>query len=131
MWAARRGAALLIPSGPSRDPGRMHLHIVLTDPVAATGEVIIVCVCSIPLTNLYDGSCTLFPDEHPFINKHSYVDYHRCKVIASTLLEEKVASKEFVAKDPLDPKRFDDVLVGFADSPQVAPKIRRFFAAAA
>ena len=108
----------------------MHLYIVLTDPVAATGEVLIVCVCSIPLSNLYDGSCTLFPGEHPFIVNHSFVDYHRCAVVAAAFLEQKTASKEFPPKGQLAAKRFDDVLVGFADSPHVAPKFRRFFAAA-
>lgn len=130
MWSACRGATVLIPSGPAHDPDRKHLHVVLTDPVAATGEVLIVCVCSIPLSNLYDSSCTFFPGEHPFIVKDSYVDYHRCTLVSSASLEQKVANDEFIAKAPLDPKRFDDVLAGFADSPHVAPKFRRFFAAA-
>ena len=130
MWSAKRGATLLIPSGPLHDPGRMHLHIVLTDPLAATGDVLLVCVCSIPLSNLYDGSCTLFPGEHPFIVKHSFVDYNRCVIASALSLEQKVINKAFFGKDPLDAKRVADVLAGFADSPRVAPKLRRFFAAA-
>ena len=108
----------------------MHLHIVLTDPLAATGDVLLVCVCSIPLSNLYDGSCTLFPGEHPFIVKHSFVDYNRCATANAISLEQNVANKVFLGKDPLSAKRVVDVLVGFADSPRVAPKYRRFFAAA-
>lgn len=129
MWAACRGATLLIPSGPAHDPDRKHLYIILTDPAPATGEVLIACVCSIPLSNLYDGSCTLFPGEHPFIVKHSYVDYRACRIVDAALLERKVAAHEFVAKPQLPEKRFADVLAGFEDSPHVAPKYKRFFAA--
>lgn len=127
MWRARKGATLLVPSGPAQDPGRFHLHIVLRDP-SATGEVLLACVCSIPLSNLYDSSCTLFPGEHQFIKRHSFVDYANCKIAGATLLENKVAARQFIARDDLDPKRLDDVLVGFHDSTRVAPKFRRFFA---
>jgi hypothetical protein len=41
-----------------------------------------------------------------------------------------VAVKAFAGMDSLAPKRMEDVLVGFTDSPHVAPKYRRFFAAA-
>lgn len=126
MWRARRGATLLVPSGPAHDPDRMHLHVVLTNP-SASGEVLLASVCSIPLSNLYDSSCTLFPGEHPFIAKHSYIAYSRCVITAAATLEHKVRQREFVAKDDLSAARFNDVLVGFGDSPRVALKHRRFF----
>lgn len=130
MWSAKKGATLLIPSGPAHDPDRMHMHVVLTDPIEATGDVLIVCMCSIPASNLYDSSCTLFPGEHPFIQKNSYIDYGRCHIVSAARLQQKVVDKEYVAKGDLASKRFDDVMVGFADSPHVAPKFRRFMAAA-
>lgn len=130
MWRAHQGATLLIPSGPNHDPDRMHLHVVLTDPLSTTGDVLLVCVCSIPMSNLYDSSCTFFPGEHPFIWKDSFVDYRHCTIAPAALLEHKVASREFVAKDDLVAKRLADVLAGFEASPHVAPKYQRFFAAA-
>jgi hypothetical protein len=129
-WLAVRQATLLIPSGPTHDLERKHLFIVLTNPMEATNEVLIVCATAIPESNLYDGSCTLFPDEHPFIVKPTYIAYYRCKVVSAASLEAKVASGEFVAKPPLSAKRFEDVIVGLRESPHVAPKIRRFFDAA-
>lgn len=129
-WVAARRATLLIPSGPAHDPNRKHLQIVLTDPIAATGEVLVVGVTSIPPSNLYDGSCTLFPGEHPFIVKHSFVAYKFGHVVSAATLEAKVAAGEFTAKPLLDEKRFADVIEGLKCSPHVTPKIRRFFDAA-
>jgi hypothetical protein len=129
-WVAARRATLLVPSGPAHDPGRKHFHIVLTDPIAATGEVLMVGVTSIPPSGLYDGSCTLFPGEHPFIVKDCFVAYKFSRVVSAALLESKVANGEFVAKPPLDPKRFADVIEGLKASPHITPKIRRFFDAA-
>jgi hypothetical protein len=128
MWVARRGATLLIPSGPARDPDRMHLHIVLTDP-AVTDEVLIASVCTIPASNLYDSSCTFFPGEHPFIKFDSYVEFYFARIVNATQLEAQVAAGDFVAKADLEPKRIDDACVGVEDSPHSSPKVKRFFAA--
>jgi hypothetical protein len=77
-WQAVRRATLLIPSGPAHDPLRKHLHIVLNDPYPDSTlalKVLVVSVMSIPSSNIYDPSCTLFPGEHPFVVNHSYVAY--------------------------------------------------------
>jgi hypothetical protein len=129
-WVAAKGATLLIPSGPLHDRARKHLHIVLTNPMTATGEVLIVCVMSIPASNHYDPSCTLFPNEHPFIVKDSVVAYNYCRIVSATLLEAKVAAGEFVGKTHLSAKRLDDVIEGLKVSPHVAQKVRRFFESA-
>lgn len=128
-WVAIKKATVLIPSGPTHDALRKHLHIVLTDPTSTTGEVLIVSVCTIPSSNLYDSSCTLFPGEHQFISKHSYVAFRFSRIASAALLEAKVAAGEYVAKAPLSQQRFDDVVAGFLASPDVAPKFMRFFAA--
>ena len=83
---------------------------------------------SIPTSNLYDGSCTLFPGEHPFVVKHSFVSYAHCAIADAAGLEEKVRLGQFVAKPMLDAKRFVDVIVGFNESARVAPKFRHFMA---
>jgi hypothetical protein len=125
-WIAARKATLLIPSGPSHDPNRKHLHIVVTDP-NASGDVLIVCVVSIPPTNIYDSSCTFFPGEHPFIVKDSYIAFGFSRVVQAGLLEAKVAAGDYIAKADLDEKRFADVVVGLTDSPFTTPKILKFY----
>lgn len=129
-WGAVRRATLLIPSGPQHDPDRKHLHIVLTDPTGTTGEVLLVCVVSIPTSNLYDASCTLFPGEHPFVVHGSYVAYRFSRIVPAAVLEAKVDAGEYLSKPMLDKKRFEDVVAGLLASPMVTPKIARFFAAA-
>ena len=130
MWKAIKGATVLVPSGPAHDPDRLHLQLILTDPIAATGEILMTSLCKIPASNIYDGSCSLFPGEHSFVTLHSYVSYRHCKIVQALMLEAKVSAHEFYAKEELGPKRLGDVLVGFKDSPHVAPKYRRFFDAA-
>lgn len=131
-WAACRRATLLIPSGPSEDPEKKHLHIVLNDPFdnGKGDQVLIVSVCSIPSSNIYDPSCSLFPGEHPFINKQSYVAYRFCSLVNPALLEEKVAEGKFVAKPILDEKFFKYVLDGVFDSTETALRFKKFLGAA-
>lgn len=119
----------MIPSGPNHDPNRMHLHIVVTDPTAS-GDVLIVCVVSIPPTNIYDPSCTFFPGEHPFIVKDSYIAFRFSQVVQASLLEAKVAAGEYVAKAELDEKRFAELVEGLVDSPYTTPKILKFYKSA-
>lgn len=128
-WIAARKATLLIPSGPNHDPSRKHLHIVVTDP-NASGDVLIVCVVSIPPTNIYDSSCTFFPGEHPFIFKDSYIAFRFSRVVQVSLLEAGVAAGDYIAKADLDEKRFADVVAGLIDSPFTTPKILKFYQSA-
>jgi len=107
VWKAVRRATLLIPSGPPHDPARKHLYIVLNDPfpdAAGKEMVLVVCVVSIPASNKYDPSCTLFPAEHPFVVHHSYIAYNYATMVDPLDLEAKVQKGEFVAKPLLDEK---------------------------
>jgi len=131
-WTACRRATLLVPSGPIADPDRKHLHIVLNDPFdnGHGDEVLLACVCSIPSTNIYDPICTLFPGEHSFVTKHSFVAYRFTRLMDPAVLEAKVAAGEFVAKPLMDEKIFQNVIEGLADSPQTALRFKRFLEAA-
>lgn len=132
-WSAVRRATLLIPSGPAHDPDRKHLHIVLNDPFpdnTLIPKVLVVSVTSIPSSNKYDASCTLFPGEHPFVVHNSYVVYSRLDLVDPALLESKVQARQFVAKPLLDEKFFAYVVQGLLDSPHVSPRYLRYFEAA-
>lgn len=132
-WQAIRRATLLIPSGPAHDPSRHHLHIVLNDPVAnAAGQVrvVIVSLTGIPASQVYDPSCTLFPGEHPFVVKHSYVLYRNAMFADPSDLEARVQRQEFVAKPLIDEKVFAHIVAGLRDSPYTTPAILAFFNAA-
>lgn len=129
-WLASRRATLLIPSGPAHDPDRKHLHIVLTDPGLTKDDskaVLVVSVCSIPRSNLYDSSCTLFPGEHPFVVSDSYIAYQFTDLVDPTHLEDKVKANVFIAKPILDEKVFGFVIDGLRESPHTPPRYLRFF----
>lgn len=100
-WQAARRATLLIPSGPNHDPSRNHLHIVLNDPYpdhTHLPKVLVVSVTGISNTNLYDPSCSLFPGEHPFVVKPSYVIYKFSKLMDPGVLDAKVRAKEYAGQ---------------------------------
>jgi hypothetical protein len=128
-WAASRRATLLIPSGPIDDPAKKHLYIVLNDPVGVDDEVLLVCICTIPSSQIYDGSCTLFPGEHPFVVKDSYVAYNFAQISKAEHVEKQVAGGKFIAKAPVDEKYFQYILEGLAESPRASLKVKKFLAA--
>jgi hypothetical protein len=127
-WLASRRATLLIPSGPVYDPDRKHLYVVLNDPHGSdnTAEVLIVCIMSTPSVGGYDPSCTLFPGEHPFITRGSVVGYQYCRIVKAGLLEAKVASGDFIAKQAFSEDVFGHIITGLMDSPYAAPKYKNF-----
>ena len=71
MFIPFRRASLLIPSGPTHDPQRRHLFIVLTDPFDDTGNgvsrVLLVSLASV--RDSCDRTCILKPGDHPFIRE--------------------------------------------------------------
>ena len=79
MPGMQKEGTVLIPSGPSHDPGRMHLHVVCTDP-DNDGCQLIVSICT-KINSLCDPSCTLQPHEHPFLTKESYVLYRNAEIV--------------------------------------------------
>lgn len=132
-WQAARRGTLLIPSGPAHDPNRYHLHIVLNDPYPDTTQapkVLVVSVTSIPTSNLYDPSCSLFPGEHPFIRSPSYVAYRFSRLLDPGMLEAKVQTKQFVAKPLVDEKVFAHIITGLRESLQTEPYLLTYFEAA-
>ena len=131
-WQAIRRATLLIPSGPLHDPSRHHLHIVLNDPAPdglGQDRVLIVSVTSIPLSQVYDSSCTLFPGEHPFVAKHSYMLYRKAMLADPAALEAKVQNHQYIAKPLLDEKVFSHIITGLLESPYTEPAVLAYFKA--
>lgn len=132
VWQAVRRATLLIPSGPVHDPLRKHLHIVLNDPYpdsTLAPKVLVVSVMSIPSSNIYDPSCTLFPGEHPFVVNHSYVAYRFAALQDPANLQAKVNAHHFVAKPLMSDQVFAHVVTGLMESPYTEPRLLKYFQA--
>lgn len=130
LWRAIQRATVLIPSGPAHDPDRFHLHVVMNDPVPDKNgqhKVVVVSVTSIPPSNQYDTSCTLFPGEHPFVQHGSYVLYARARLVDPAELQAKVNAGHYVPKPPLQTKPFQYVVQGLLDSPYTTPAVLALF----
>lgn len=67
----KRGT-LLIPSGPSHDPDRKHLHVVCND-AREDGTHLLVSISSWRSNG--DPTCQLQSHEHDFLDRLSFVEY--------------------------------------------------------
>lgn len=134
LFVPYRRATLLIPSGPEADPFRKHLFILLTDPVAnATGdkEALLVGVASVRQGYFHDPACHLYPGDHEFIGRESYVHYARARIELAQKLVNGVKQGLFVPKQMLGPEIFARVCHGLTESRHTTPKILSFYLAAA
>lgn len=125
MAAFYKRGTLLIPSGPSHDPDRLHLHIICTDP-DADGKQLIVSMCT-KANAPFDDTCILQKHEHTFLKHESYVLYRKAKIILQSALVNGVNAKLFVPKDDVNGQAFLKITNGICASPQTAKKIKSYF----
>jgi hypothetical protein len=130
MFFVVRRATLLIPSGPADDPNRKHLFICLTDPIGDTRDTLLVSVSSVRPGEPHDPTCRLFPGDHPFIRRESYVNYRFCRIEPAPKLEKGVQQGFFVPHDALESAQFARVCKGLTESRFVTPHILAFYESA-
>ena len=83
LFLPLRRATLLVPSGPENDPDRKHLFILLTDPAdaeAGVKAVLMVSLSSIKAGLPHDPACLLYPGDHPFVKRNSFVVYQKARI---------------------------------------------------
>lgn len=127
MFLPNRKASLLIPSGPATDPDRKHLFIVLSDPVTDEYVVLLVSISSVKPNRWNDQSCLLFPGDHPFITKDSFVDYSTARIEEADKLLRGVKAGKLVPHSPVDQSVFDRICAGVMASRRTPRNIKRFF----
>jgi len=101
LFLPYRKATLLMPSGPEHDPDRMHLFIVLTDPITGKKLVLIASLSSIYDGVPYDRTCILEAGEHQFIRHRSYIDYSKLTIVEAGKLSKGVQTGVFSNKGPM------------------------------
>ena len=134
LHAAARRATLLIPSGPPDDPDRKHLFILLTDPRAddtGTASVLMVSLSTIRQGVPFDHSCLLYPADHPFVRRNSYVVYQRARLEAVDVVLRGIHSGHLVPQAALDGAVFARVCRGFEESRLTPPRLLDFYHRAA
>lgn len=75
----------------------------------------------------YDPACLLNPGDHAFIRTQSFVAYNFSRITSVKLLQEKVASGEFVFLGMLDEQAHNKVREGLLKSRFVSPAHQQFF----
>lgn len=120
-----RAGTLLIPSGPSHDPDRKHLHVVCND-TDAMGFNLIVSVAT--WTNdLCDDTCILLPHDHGFIRHRSWVVYRKAEIIEAARLEKGLQDHLVFRHDNMNAAAFLRVRHGICRSSATARKIKNYF----
>lgn len=120
-----KAGTLLIPSGPSHDADRKHLHIVCTDP-CKKGDQIVVSVVSWT-SDLCDDACILQAYEHEFLKHKSYVFYRKARIEAATTLVNGIRNGTFKPRDPMNGQTFLRVCKGICNSSQTPRKVKTYY----
>lgn len=133
LFLPLRRATLLIPSGSENDPDRKHLFILLTDPAdvgVGAKSLLMVSLSSIKQGLPYDASCVLYPGDHPFVKRESFVVYQKARIEEVDKVLRGVKDGKLVPQYPMDTAVFARICKGLEDSRLTPPKVLRFYLAA-
>ncbi len=119
-----RKGTILIPSGPIRDPDRLHLFVICTDP-CADGKQLIVPVSS-KINDRCDLTCVLQPHEHSFLKHESFVFYKRARIEAHQALINGVTQNTFIPHDNMNGQTFLRIYNGICRSLETPRKIKLY-----
>lgn len=125
LWFPARRATLLVPSGPVHDSERKHLFVLLTDPFDVEGiaSVLMVSLSSRYPGLPYDPACLLYPGDHPFFTRESYVVYAKARIEPSEKLQRGVERGALTPKDIMDAGIFARISQGLETSRLTAPRM--------
>jgi len=133
LFLPLRRATLLVPSGPENDPDRKHLFILLTDPAdteARVKAVLMVSLSSIKAGLPHDPACLLYPGDHPFVKRNSFVVYQKARIEEAEKVLRGVKDGKLVPQNPMDSAVFVRICKGLEESRLTPPKVLRFYLAA-
>lgn len=126
-----RKATILMPSGPSHNPGQNHLFVVLTDPTIndqdSLNSVLLSGISSIHPSVRYDNSCVLRVGDHVFLRHDSFVFYRHARIEPVDHLIRGVNNGRLIPMEPMRDDVFTRVCAGLLASPDTIPRIKRFY----
>jgi len=118
---------LSIPSGPSADPLRPHLFIILTDR-AADNSYLLVPISSVKNDGLYYDHTTILPlGCHSSISRESFVRYGEMHLYKHDTLVNNVASGKYTPKERFAESIFQQICAGIERSESSRPKMIAYF----
>lgn len=119
---------ILIPSGPPRDPDKLHLHIILTD-ICPDSLHMLVCIETIIDDVFCDPACDIQANEHPFVHVASYVNYRRTKTVGAAHISKCVDGWLYKPHDSVDDGLFDRISCGLVQSRFTPIRMKNYFSA--
>ena len=125
MFVARKRATLLYPSGPSDDPFKYHLFVILTEPYGPARQIVMVPICSIVDGQFHDPTCLINVGDHPFIRHPSYVAYAKGREQFAQDLANGVANGGVSDRGLIDEAVFARIVVGAPNSKFTKPFIKK------
>lgn len=127
-WAPTIGVTLLITSGPSHDPNRKHLHVIVTKIAEGGGTAVLVPITSTTGGARDDDACELKPGEHPFVTKPSFAFYERAQVWEAAVLQAMMAAGDCLLKRPVSKSLLNRIIAGATSSRRIDRRIRALIA---
>lgn len=115
---------LLIPSGPSHDPDRKHLFVILND-ACENGLQLLVPINSW-VNSICDDGCILERGSHPFIVRKSYVQYRSARLEPASKLIAGVDEKMFEVREDFRTVDFLPIKYGVLRSIHTKRKIKKY-----
>ena len=120
------GAAILIPSGPPSEPGRMHMHVVVARKSGPPAQLLLACICSINEGRHYDKTAVFKGGEHSFIRHPSYIRYSVTRIDSEAQIERGIKNQIFELKESLDADVLVQIQNGFHNSRFAKPFATNF-----
>lgn len=115
---------LLVPSGPSHDPGKKHSYVICTDP-CDKGLQVIVPICK-RTNHLCDTTCNVQPHEHEFLDVLSFVMYRKADIKEAQFLIDGVTKKLLIPKKNINAQSFLRIKNGICKSKETPRKVKRY-----
>jgi hypothetical protein len=119
----KRGT-ILIPSGPSHDPDRLHLFIVCSDP--CENAMVAVVPLATYTNDLCDQTCLVDAHEHAFVRHKSYVLYRNARTIGCDEVSRGIKAGTLKAHDDMNAQTFLKIRNGMCRSPSTPRKIKTY-----
>ena len=75
----------------------------------------------------HDPTCFVYPGDHAFVKRKSYVVYPKARLEAVEAVSRGVENGLLVPRDPMDSGVFARICKGLEDSAQTPPKLLAFY----
>lgn len=127
IFTPTRRATVLMPTP---RPGRSdlkHLFVLLNDPATQEQKVVIVNLSSLKKGQAFDPACPLYPGDHPFVTRDSYVVYAFARIVAASQLVEGVRQGRLVPMEAMEARLVDRICQGLLESRHTPLKVKAFY----